>query len=65
MNKGGIARISAKPVSLEPIMQAFETGWAAGLRGDDPRSCPFEKLSWEWHDWHRAHMLAVITFWDE
>lgn len=46
-------------------MQAFEAGWAAGLRGDDPRSCPFEKLSREWHDWHRAHILVVMTFWDE
>lgn len=46
-------------------MEAFEAGWAAGLRGEDPRLCPFEKLSREWHDWHRAHILAVTTFWDE
>ena len=37
----------------------YELGWMAGLRGDDPRSCPFEKLSSEWSEWWRAHGYGV------
>ena len=37
-------------------------GWWAGLRGADPRECPFDKMTTEYNDWQRAHGLAVQTF---
>ncbi len=43
-------------------MEAFVTGWWDGIAGVDPRLCPYEHLSREWHDWHRAHRLAMVTF---
>lgn len=43
-------------------MEAFVAGWWDGIAGVDPRLCPYEHLSREWQDWHRAHRLAVVTF---
>jgi hypothetical protein len=34
-------------------MMPFELGFIAGLRGVDPRLCPFEKLTAEWREWQR------------
>ncbi len=30
-------------------------GYHAGLRGDDPRTCPHEKLTKEWREWQMWH----------
>lgn len=37
----------------------FELGWMAGLMGDDPRLCPFEKMTKEWSEWQSAHGKAT------
>lgn len=34
-------------------------GWAAGIRGDDPRSCPYEPMTDEWRAWQRWHGFAI------
>lgn len=31
----------------------------AGLIGIDPRLCPFEKMTKEWHEWQSFHGKAV------
>ena len=36
----------------------FEEGYKAGLRGDDPRLCPYEKMTKEWHRWQFAHRIG-------
>jgi len=33
----------------------FFEGYHAGIRGDDPRTCPYEKLSAEWKEWQTWH----------
>lgn len=30
-------------------------GYHAGIRGDDPRLCPYEKMSAEWKEWQMWH----------
>ena len=40
-------------------MQPFELGWQAGWRGDDPRTCPYEKMTREWNEWQRA--LSIVA----
>lgn len=37
----------------------FELGWVAGLIGEDPRLCPFEKTTAEWREWQSFHGKAV------
>jgi hypothetical protein len=37
----------------------FELGWVAGLTGEDPRLCPFEKMTAEWREWQSFHGKAV------
>ena len=37
----------------------YELGWMAGLMGEDPRLCPFEKLTSEWQKWQSAHGKAT------
>lgn len=36
----------------------FELGWKAGLAGDDPRLCPFDKLTAEWYEWQSWRTFA-------
>lgn len=36
----------------------FEEGYKAGLRGDDPRLCPYEKMTKEWNRWQFAHRIG-------
>lgn len=38
--------------------EAQERGYAAGLRGADPRMCPYEKMTVEWNDWQKFHGMA-------
>ena len=40
-------------------MQPFELGWQAGWRGDDPRTCPYEKMTQEWNEWQQALSIAA------
>lgn len=37
----------------------FELGWVAGLTGEDPRLCPFEKTTAEWREWQSFHGKAA------
>ena len=37
----------------------FALGWIAGLAGEDPRMCPFEKMTAEWREWQSAHGKAT------
>lgn len=37
----------------------FELGWAAGLAGEDPRLCPFDKMTKECREWQSAHGKAT------
>ena len=36
-----------------------ELGYKAGLAGDDPRLCPFEKMTTEWREWQRWHCYGL------
>lgn len=38
---------------------SWEAGWQAGLRGDDPRTCPYEPMTREWREWQLFHGWAV------
>lgn len=37
----------------------FALGWAAGLAGEDPRLCPFDKMTKEWREWQSSHAKAT------
>jgi hypothetical protein len=39
-----------------------ERGFMSGLRGEDPRVCPFEKMSAEWNEWQRWHGHGVELY---
>jgi ribosome modulation factor len=41
----------------------FEDGYQAGIRGDDPRTCPYDKMTYEWNEWQRAHRIgtSIVT----
>lgn len=36
-----------------------ELGWVAGLTCEDPRLCPFDKMTAEWREWQSFHGKAV------
>lgn len=40
-------------------LEVYWSGWIAGLHGDDPRTCPHEKLTHEWRVWQRWHGFGV------
>ena len=40
---------------MHPLTQAYALGYHAGVNGDDPRLCPFPKLTEEWKSWNQAH----------
>ena len=37
-----------------PLIVAYELGYHSGLNGEDPRLCPFPKMTDEWKAWHEA-----------
>ena len=39
--------------------QPFEAGFYSGLSGDDPRMCPFDKMTREWQEWQRWHGFGI------
>lgn len=41
-------------------MGPFEEGYRAGLCGDDPRTCPYEKLTKEWQEWNRGQHCGCL-----
>jgi ribosome modulation factor len=41
------------------VSAPFQEGFTAGLNGDDPSSCPYDKLTREWSDWNRARNLVI------
>ncbi len=41
-------------------MQIFEQGWMAGLRGKDPRECPYPPMTVEAREWLSFHRLGVF-----
>lgn len=38
---------------------AFEYGFIAGLDREDPRSCPFGRMTKEWAEWQRWHGFGI------
>lgn len=40
----------------------FEGGYHAGLRGDDPRTCPYEKMTKEYNRWQFAHRVGTKIY---
>ena len=42
----------------------LKLGWEAGLRGDDPRLCPFEKMTREYYEWQRWHAFGIAFAYD-
>ena len=51
----------ACPACLSPKSgEEFELGWRAGLRGVDPRMCPYPKMSLERKRWRSCHRMATI-----
>jgi ribosome modulation factor len=40
-------------------MQPFCDGYAAGLCGEDPRSCPYDKMTKERNEWERGQSIGV------
>lgn len=43
---------------------AMWAGWKAGLRGADPRECPYDKMTVEWREWQSWHRYAVeMSLW--
>ena len=45
--------------SVLGCLEACELGLQAGWRGDDPRTCPYDKLTQEWRDWHRWYEIGA------
>lgn len=39
--------------------EPFEEGYKAGIRGDDPRMCPYEKMSKEWNEYQRGLKIGA------
>lgn len=37
----------------------WKHGVLAGIRGDDPRSCPFDQMTKEWDEWQRGLTFGV------
>lgn len=40
---------------MHPLIQAYELGYRSGIEGEDPRVCPFPKMTVEWKAWNEAH----------
>lgn len=43
-------------------MKFFCDGYESGLRGEDPRLCPHEKMTREWDEWQRGHAIGCKLF---
>lgn len=43
----------------------FIEGVEAGKRGDDPRACPYEKMTREHREWHRGQSWGVRLVTDD
>jgi len=57
-------------MSTDPRIQAYEMGYYSGVNGEDPRVCPFPKMTAEWKAWneaqaHGAEMHRYATRWAE
>ncbi len=39
----------------QPEWRDFQDGFFAGIRGDDPRLCPYPKMTAEWLTWQKWH----------
>jgi hypothetical protein len=35
-------------------------GWAAGLNLEDPRDCPYPRMTKEWFQWQSFHTKAAL-----
>lgn len=49
-----VARVIDKRQAPEPGIGVFIEGVEAAARGDDPRCCPYEKMTRERHEWDRG-----------
>jgi ribosome modulation factor len=43
-----------KDVTMHPLIAAYELGYHSGINGEDPRLCPFPKMTVEWKVWNEA-----------
>jgi len=39
---------------MNPLTIAYELGYHAGINGEDPRLCPYPKMTAEAQSWHQA-----------
>lgn len=39
---------------MHPLIVAYELGYHSGVNGEDPRLCPFPKMTVEWKAWNEA-----------
>jgi hypothetical protein len=37
----------------------WEQGWISGLIGEDPRLCPYDKMTKEWYEWQSFHGKGI------
>jgi ribosome modulation factor len=44
----------------ESVRRARVEGYEYGKRGQDPRLCPYDKLSEEWNVWQRWHTFGTF-----
>jgi ribosome modulation factor len=44
---------------MNPLTQAYVLGYHAGINGEDPRLCPFPKMTLEAKAWHEAQRHGV------
>lgn len=43
----------------EEIGEVYLKGYESGLRGEDPRICPYEKMTLEYRTWHQGQCMGV------
>lgn len=46
-------------MEAEGLNWPFTEGLVAGLRGEDPRSCPYAKMTAEWNRWQSGHRAGT------
>jgi ribosome modulation factor len=39
---------------MNPLTIAYELGYHSGVNGEDPRVCPYPKMTLEWKSWNEA-----------
>lgn len=39
---------------MNPLTIAYEFGYRSGIEGEDPRVCPYAKMTVEWRAWNEG-----------